>query len=130
MAIINDIIRDALSSLGVVGHGQPLPPEESKHGLRMLNSLLSSWEANGFLQYVPAQSTAEEFAFSPDMDLAVTSHLAMLLAPHYGARIPETVAGAAATEYARMLRDKMNAQLQPVTVANVSIGEARWPTLE
>lgn len=130
MATVNDIIRDALSTLGVVGHGQPLPAEEAKLGLRMLNSLLSSWEANGFVQYVPALSPSEEFAFSPDMDLAVTMHLAMLMAPHYGARIPETVAGAAATEYARLLRDKINMQLQPVTVANVSLGEARWPTVE
>jgi hypothetical protein len=125
MSTNGDIIRNALDTLGVTGEGQPMSPEQGAHGLRMLNALMSSWEADGLIQHVPAASLAEEFAFSPDYDLGTAMSLAILLAPHYGKAVPAEVGMISASEYRRMLREAVKLQLKPVTVDR-QYGEGNW----
>ena len=118
MTTVANVIRDALSAIGVVGEGQALSPEQSAHGLRAYNSLMLAWEADGIrVQFVPARAITDEFGLRPDMELGVVANLAAMLAPHYGRPTPPEILGFASSQYARFVREAVLFEYGPVTVS-------------
>lgn len=51
MSVLNDLIVDALTSIGQAGQGQDVSPEMSAQGLRFTNRFMQEWSTDRLLQY-------------------------------------------------------------------------------
>lgn len=122
-----DLIRDALSLLGVVGETEPLSAEQGAHGLRMLNEMLAEWEADGLdLAYFEQDDINDESPIQNSEAGAVKYNLAIDLAPHYGKAVAPEIAARAGKYLYRLKRDQMIAALEPSDVTHLPMGEGHW----
>jgi hypothetical protein len=84
------IVKEALTELGIAGYGFDVDPEQLEVGIRRLDSLIARWSANGLRLPYPISSdakgsTADQETNLPDVAIdAVTLNLALSLAPSYG----------------------------------------------
>jgi hypothetical protein len=118
------IIQDALGLLGVLQETEVMSSEQGMHGLRVLNELMADWEQDGIdLQYYEQVSLAEDVPVPAHALLAVKYYLAMALAPFYGRQVPPEFVSIGAEKYARLVRDSVVAQLRPVDLSHLPLGE-------
>jgi hypothetical protein len=129
MSISNaDVIRDALTLINVLGVGEAAEPEHSEFALRKLNALLADWEADGVnLQYYPQtmDDLGADCPITDDSVLAVTYYLAFALAPSYGKQVDPKMLALGAQYYGRLTRESVKAQMQPVDLSNLPVGEGQ-----
>ena len=122
-----DLIRDALSLLGVVGETDTLSAEQGSHRLRQLNEMLAEWEADGLdLAYFEQDDINDESPIQNSEAGAVKYNLAIDLAPHYGKSVSEELAARAGKYLYRLKRDQMVATIEPADVTHLPLGEAHW----
>lgn len=92
MSKVVEIVRDALSHLRVIDADSALDPRDLADGIRALNLMMRSWEANGLpLGWVdvsgPDDVMPTDFAF----DEAIGYNLAVRLRARYGATLDADV---------------------------------------
>ena len=122
------IIQDALGLLGVLQETEVMSSEQGMHGLRVLNELMADWEQDGIdLQYYEQTSLVDDTPIPSHATVAVKYYLAIALAPFYGRPVPAEFVSIGAEKYARLVRDSVIAQLRPVDLSHLPLGEG-WGT--
>lgn len=119
MSTNGQIIESALRLVNVIAETESASAEQGAKGLEALNDMLAEWEADGVdLGYVPQDSTTDDFPLE-GVDLPIKYNLAVRLADEYGRQLSVRVLRVAETTYKRLVRDVVNAQLQPVTTGHL-----------
>jgi hypothetical protein len=89
---VQDIIRGALSLIGVLDIGEAVPPDEAADGLAIFNDMVASWDSKGVHTGAPEVTLTDQ---SPLEDLhtkGLKNLLAVELAGPYGKSVPASVA--------------------------------------
>lgn len=121
-----NMIGDALGMLGVLTETESLSAEQGEHGLRVLNDLLTTWEAEGLgISYIPQTNVAAAFPLDASLELAVKSNLAVQLAPYYQREAPPTVQRLADMHYRRLLSDAQSVDMPECSLANRPAGSGQ-----
>ena len=85
MAKVEAIVGRALRLIGVVDPRQPVQPVDMQTGITAMNAMLRRWEADGAAMGWNDVSAADEDMPCPaEAEEAITSNLAVTLAPEYG----------------------------------------------
>lgn len=118
------LIGDALRLVNVINEVETPSAEQGATALRVLNQLMEEWEECGIkVQYYEQTSTSVNFPCPAWTESAVTSALAIRLAPFFGASVSPEVAAQYDMAYSALLRKAMNAKLQPVDMTHLPVGE-------
>lgn len=125
MSTNNEVIRDALGLIGVVSEAESLTADQAAHGLRVLNDMMADWELDGIeVDYFPQTDISADF---PGDEIAcVKYNLAVELAPHYQAAIPDAVAVKATMYYQRKVRDSVRDGMEEADVTHLPMGTGHW----
>jgi hypothetical protein len=124
-----DIIRDALGLIAVISEVETPSAEQGSHALRVLNQMMEQWEEEGVnLQYHAQTLTSDTFPCPPYTEPGVTGHLAMRLAPSYGASITVELIAQADAGYQTILRKSVSRALEPADMTHLPQGEGRYGT--
>lgn len=105
----SDLVRDALSKLGIIDYDYDIDPAEFRTGLIALETMIASWDARGIkfgyiIAPTPEQAKGEDDAGIPDIARkAIVYHLAIEMADSYGKAISPTVASGAAVGMSDLL---------------------------
>jgi len=123
MAANVDIISAALRLIGVLAETETATAEQGAKGLEALNDMLAEWEADGVKLGYPPQDTLGDTFPLESFDLPVKYGLAARLADEYGRDPPPRVQMIAANSYTRLVRDAVSAELLPVDLTHMPLGE-------
>lgn len=113
MASNLDVIKEALSIIGVIDEIEDPSAEQSENGLSVMNDMLLMWDADqidvGYYQQTDVNAESPIYA---DALSAVKYNLALYLSTYYGVEPKLSVAMIADRGYKRLLRDAMNAKIE------------------
>lgn len=99
------LISDALRLINVISEIDTPSAEQGSHGLRRLNQMLEAWtEDDVQLGYFAQTSTGDPCPIPAWAERAVTSMLAIDLAPTYGATISAELGAIAGDAYGSLVR--------------------------
>ena len=114
MSVSNsDLIKDALSLIGVLNEVQEPSPEQGAHGLRALNSLMAAWQKKGLdLQYFTQTSTNDDTPIPEECQAVVTYYLSFALAPYYGRQVTPEMRSLASELYDVLVREAVQFAMQ------------------
>jgi hypothetical protein len=122
----SELIRDALGLLGVINESESPSPEQGAHGLRVQNQMMEQWEEDGIkLQYFAQTDITANFPCAPYTEAGVTAHLAIRLAPSYGATVSSELAAQADMGFSTILRKAVNAKLPVSDMSHMPQGEGK-----
>ena len=86
------LITDALGGLFAVGAEQPVEAVDMALGIRFLNRLMSSLDAQGIsLGYTTVKSPSDPITVNPGAIMGMVDNLSLMLADQYGALITGTL---------------------------------------
>lgn len=92
-----DIIRDALQHLRIIDADGAVPDDDAATGLRALNMMMRTWEAEGLnLGWSDAATTQDTMPTPPEADEAIGYNLAVRLRARYGTQADPDVPALAA----------------------------------
>ena len=99
MSTLLDLIEDALREINVISEVGSASAEQGSYGLRKLNQMMAVWRETMDIDlgYFSQDSTAGTSPLPEWTELAVTSGLAVAMAPKYGATISAELTGVAAS---------------------------------
>lgn len=98
----SDLVRSALSKLGIVGYDYDIDPEELRGGLIALEEMIAEWVSRGINTCYALASYPEEALGQDDSGInpaarqAIVYALAIKLADSYGKQVSQSVAAGAA----------------------------------
>lgn len=93
---VNDLIRRAMRSLGVLHTGENPSAAEAADALDTLNDLLNAWRNEGLdLEVVSDLALTDTLPYPDDHVTAIRYNLAVELAPEYGVQVSQVVAAMA-----------------------------------
>ena len=96
---VNNVIRRALLSLGVLRAGESSTPAEAADALDTLNDMLNSWRQEGIdLEHLDL-ALADNLPYPDDHILCFWTNLAVLLAPQFGVQVSPIIGGMARRSY-------------------------------
>lgn len=92
----SQVIKDSLLALNVIRASQNPTADQQALCIRRLNQMMAGWEADGKrLGYIPV-GTATDVLTVPDAAiLGIVTHLAIYVAPYFGASVSAELAAAA-----------------------------------
>jgi len=112
MATNLDLIRGALTHLGVLTEVEQPSAEQAADGLTVLNDLLEDWAGEGIeVGQYPQTDLSEDYPGPSTTVPTVKAMLAVYLASHYERPVPPTVGMIASRGYDRLIRDTVRAQI-------------------
>jgi hypothetical protein len=118
-------INDALSLIGVIPEGIDATPEQGELALRTANEMVEEWTDDGVVVGWSPQTGLNDVLTVKGNELtAIKHHLAIRLCPHYGREPSPTLVALALSAYAKLQRDQMVSELEPV-VTDVPRGEGQ-----
>ncbi|TFH49493.1 MAG: hypothetical protein E4H01_04160 [Lysobacterales bacterium] len=118
---VNDLVRRAMRTLGVLRAGENPKPSEAADAIATLNDMLNAWIYEGMdLEFVQDLTGTDTLPYPDDHIAAFRYNLAVELAPEFGVQIDAVTAGLAG-KYYRALR---TANVSPDTL---SIDDALSP---
>lgn len=82
-----DLLTDAAVELGAIAQGQTLSAGESDAGLRRLNALIGSWNAEGDWDLPTFADLTTDYTFDDGTERALVLGLAMELCAMFGRRL-------------------------------------------
>lgn len=103
-----ELVRDALSEMGLASYEFDISPEETVSAVRRLDSMLAQWESDGIRMgyHQPSSadgSSVEDVSNIPDFaHEAIITNLAIRLAPSYGKVISPDTRMTAKFTYSRL----------------------------
>jgi hypothetical protein len=110
-----EMVRDSLGLIGVLAEVQAASTEQSLHGIRTLNDLMSDWEQDGVdLQYFEQTNPGDETPIPAHARAAVKHFLAFALAPFYGKSVTPELAAIGDKFYSRLVRDAVIERLPEI----------------
>lgn len=122
MALVSDILRDALSHLRVADANEALDAGDARDAMRALNMMVRRWEADGLsLGWTDVTSVDETLPAPAETEEALGYNLALRLRARYGVTLdPDVIelarqglaalsADVAATEFLRVDYDDLPA---------------------
>ena len=125
MASNSDIIKEALSILGVLDEIQSLSAEQGVNGLSVMNDMLLEWDANEIeTGHYPQTDINAESPIYSDALSAVKHNLAIYLASYYGLEPKLPVVMIADRGYKRLLRDAIIAKTKEADMTGMPLGSA------
>lgn len=99
------VIRDALQEILVQAAEQPITADEGQSAIRLLNRMMSAWEANGIdLSYTAVNSLNDAITVVDGALDAIVLNLAIKLAPQYDRAISQGLYINAKRAYDAMLK--------------------------
>lgn len=120
MASNYDVIKEALSILGVISEIDPVSAEQGQNGLSVMNDMLAEWEADGIdVGYYPQTDINADSPVYSDALQAVKYNLALSLATYYQKEPSLPAAMLADRGYKRLLRDSINAKMQEADMTHM-----------
>lgn len=122
-----DLINRALRELNVIAENEDASSEQGSQCLVKLNNMLEMWKEVGIDFGWYEQSATSGTAPVPDYaEMAVTTSLAIICAPQYGASVrPETVA-VADRAYRMLLSKAQREQLDNVDMSHLPGGSGKF----
>lgn len=104
MTQVIDILRDALGHLRVIDADSAPSPEDVRDGIRALNQMMTTWEAETItLGWSNVSAPEQVMPTPPEADEAIGYNLAIRLAARYGAVLDSSIV-ALATDGKGLLR--------------------------
>lgn len=120
MATNNDVIKEALSILGVISEVDSVSAEQGQNGLSVMNDMLNEWAADsidvGYYQQTDLNADSPVYS---DALQAVKYNLALALANYYQKEPSLPAIMLADRGYKRLLRDAMNARLNEADMTHM-----------
>lgn len=122
------IIRDALQHIRVADSNQALDENDTADGLRALNQMMRTLEADGMsLGWQDVAAASDEMPTPPETDEAIGYGLAVRLAPRYGVQ-PDAAVVQMATGTMGVLRALVASNLyERVSYDDLPVGDAQRP---
>lgn len=94
---VNDLIRRAMRSIGVLHHNEEPSSDEAADALQTLNDMLNAWIYEGMdLEFAADLVLTDTLPYPDDHAAAFRYALAVELAPEYGVQPPPAVLAMAA----------------------------------
>lgn len=122
----SDLIRDALGLISVINESESPSAEQGAHGMRVMNQMLEQWEEDGIkLQYFEQTDLTADFPCPAYTLVGVTGHLAIRLAPSYGATVSVELGDQADKGFQTILRKAINAKMRPADMSHLPQGEGK-----
>src|SRR3990167_3044289 len=116
----SDVIKEALSIIGVLDEIQSLSAEQGANGLSVMNDLLAEWDEDGidtgFYKQTDINADSPVYA---DALQAVKYNLAIALSNYYGVDPRLPVVALADRGYKRLLRDSINAKMKEADMSHM-----------
>lgn len=105
----SQVITDALVALNVIRAGQTPTADQQDQVIRRLNQMMAAWEADGKrLGYIPIGTVTDTLTVPDGALLGIMTHLAIHIAPSFGATISAELAAMA--ERGMLIIDKLTVQ--------------------
>ena len=125
MATNLETIESALRKLGVLDIEESASARQGVIGLRLLNQMLTRWEANNIPMGFTTQTNLSATIPVPDeAQAAVENNLAIECGPDFGTTPPQAVIVLADTHLAALLRDAFI--VTPNDLSNMPGARSRW----
>lgn len=105
----SDLVRDALTKLGIVDYDYDIDPAEFRTGLIAMEVMIASWDARGIkfgyiIAPTPEEAKGEDDAGIPDIARkAIIYNLAIEMADSYGKTVSQTTAAGASSGMSDLL---------------------------
>jgi hypothetical protein len=120
MATNLEIVRDALGLLGVLRETEQPSADQGEHALRVLNEMLEQWQAEGVrVGQWPQSDLNATSPLAANTLPCVKAWLAIALSPYYGVALPPTEMGRAERLYRLLVRDAVNAEIEPADMSHL-----------
>lgn len=125
MATNSDVVREALSIIGVLAEVDSLSAEQGVNGLSVMNDMLLEWDADDIdTGYFPQTDINAESPIYSDALSTVKFSLAVYLSSYYGLEPRSAVVAIATSGYKRLLRDSIVAKMKEADMTNMPLGSA------
>lgn len=106
-----DLVREALTEIGIAEYEFDISPEEIGQGVSRLNSMMSLWDLRGVkLGFNFTGGPGEASGIPTTAEEAVVTNLSLRLAPTYGRQVPPEVKKAASVS----MRSLYNVAARPI----------------
>jgi hypothetical protein len=120
-----DVIKSALSLLGVVAEGQEPSAEQAELSLEVMNDIFLDWSEDG-LEVGQWPQTDLSAAFPAESVQTCKSTLAVHLAPHFGKAPDPVTLALASLGRERLVRNAVRARLEPADTSGMPGGSGDW----
>jgi len=130
MAITNiQLIDDALREINVISEVDSASSDQGAIALRRLNQMMEMWREDGIdLGYYPQADTTATCPIPDWAELAVTTGLAVNVAPRFGASASAELIGVGSSAYNTMLRKSLSEKLDNTDMTHLPIGQGHFGT--
>ena len=127
MATNSNIVKEALSIIGVLDETASLSAEQADNGLSVMNDLLMEWDANDIdIGFFPQTDINAESPIYSEALQTVKFSLAIALSTYYGIDPRPAVVAIAVGGYKRLLRDAIVEKTKEADMTHLSPGAASW----
>jgi len=104
MTTAANMVKRSLRLIQVINTVQPIKAEDAQTGIKVMNAMLTRWEANGLsLGWTNVDNPSDVLPLPPEAEEAVAYNLAVRLAPEYGVEV-SLVVGRGSVEFLADLR--------------------------
>lgn len=122
-----DLIARALREINVIAENETPSSEQGSQCLKKLNGMLELWKENGIDFGWYEQTATSGTAPVPDYaELCVTTNLAIICAPQYGAQVNPITAGVADRTYRTLLTKAQREALDNVDMSHLPGGSGKF----
>jgi hypothetical protein len=120
------VIEDALREINVISEVDSASSEQGSFALRKLNQMMALWEERDInnLGWYPQPNTSGTIPIPDYAELAVTTGLAIALAPKYGASISAELAAVAQSAFSTVQRKSISEKLDNADMSHLPFGTA------
>jgi hypothetical protein len=124
----SDLIRDALGLIGVLDETEQPTAEQGTLGLRVLDEMLTDWEARGIdVGFAAGAALNDQVSIEDTARRAVKLNLAEELCPWFEREPSPRMLTLADAAYSRLLREAMKDQLVPASMSHLHRGAGDYP---
>ena len=119
-----EIIEDALREINVISEVDTASDEQGSFALRKLNQMMELWKERDIdnLGWYSQSDTTETAPIPDYAELAVTTNLAIALAPKYGASISMELGAIAASAFQTVQRKSISEKLDNTDMSHMPVG--------
>lgn len=124
-----EIIEDALREINVISEVDTASAEQGEFALRKLNQMMAIWTEDrdmGNLGWFAQSATTDTAPLPRYAEMAVTTGLAIALAPKYGASVSPELAAVAASTYQTLLRKCITEKLDNTDMSHMPVGSGHF----
>jgi len=128
MATVLSIIEDALREINVIAETDSASPEQGQFGVRKLNQMMAVWRETkdidlGYFSHPDTNGTMPTPEWS---ELAITTGLAIVIAPKYGATVSVELAAVAQSAISSVQTKLQVEKKKGVDLSHLPIGSGHY----